>query len=238
MLHATEDRPQRIEMEGSSVRIVPLCVEEHGEALWAGTGGTANDDLWRYLFEGPFATREPFYTHLEAKEASADPLFYAIQDARSNQALGYAALMRMEPKHRVLEVGSILYTQALQRTRGGTEAMYLLGRYVFEELEYRRYEWKCNALNEPSRRAALRLGFTFEGIFRQHMIVKGSNRDTAWYSMLDSEWPLRKAEFERWLSDANFDENGQQRSRLRDASEVALARPGSPRVGFEQAPHP
>ena len=185
MLTGTTDRPQRKDIEGSSVRLVPLSAREHGESLWAGSGGAENDALWRYVFEGPFLSREPFDRHLEAKEGCADPLYYAILDARSGRALGHAALMRIEPKHRVLEVGSILYTPLLQRTRGATEAMYLLARYVFEELKYRRYEWKCNALNEPSRRAALRLGFTFEGIFRQHMIAKGENRDTAWFSMLD-----------------------------------------------------
>ncbi len=122
--------------------------------------------------------------------------------------------MRIEPEHRVIEVGNILYTRALQRTRGATEAMYLLARHVFEELGYRRYEWKCDALNEASRRAALRLGFTFEGVFRQHMIVKGRNRDTAWFSMLDCEWPVRKAAFERWLDPSNFDADGRQRSKL------------------------
>jgi RimJ/RimL family protein N-acetyltransferase len=122
--------------------------------------------------------------------------------------------MRVDPPNRVIEVGGIIYTRALQRSRGATEAMYLMARHVFEELGYRRYEWKCNALNEPSRRAALRLGFSFEGIFRQHMIIKGLNRDTAWFSMLDSEWSARKREFERWLDDSNFDSAGNQKSRL------------------------
>ena len=122
--------------------------------------------------------------------------------------------MRIEPVHRVIEVGSILYTPALQRTTAATEAMYLMARHVFEDLGYRRYEWKCNALNQASRRAALRLGFTFEGIFRSHMIVKGRSRDTAWFSMLDSEWPARKAAFERWVSPANFDHAGRQREPL------------------------
>ncbi len=125
-----------------------------------------------------------------------------------------AALMRIDTSHRVIEIGNILYTRAMQHTTAATEAMYLLASYVFEKLRFRRYEWKCNALNQPSRQAAVRLGFTFEGIFRQHMIVKGRNRDTAWFSMLDSEWPSRKREFERWLAPANFDERGQQRTRL------------------------
>ena len=145
---------------------------------------------------------------------SEDPLFFAMLEKSSGDAVGYAAFMRIEPAHRVIEVGSILFTPRLQRTVGATEAMYLMARYVFEDLGYRRYEWKCNALNAPSRRAALRLGFTFEGIFRQHMIVKGRNRDTAWFSMLDSEWPKRKAAFERWLDPANFDANGRQRVSL------------------------
>jgi len=122
--------------------------------------------------------------------------------------------MRIEPRHRVIEVGSIVYAPSLQRTRGATEAMYLMARYVFEELGYRRYEWKCNSLNAASRRAALRLGFTFEGIFRQHMIIKGRSRDTAWYSMLDSEWPRRKAAFERWLDVSNFNADGRQKTSL------------------------
>ena len=195
--------------------LVPLSAREHGDDLWAGSGGTAHSELWRYMADGPFAVREPFDVYLKAKEISQDPLYFAILDMGSDRALGHASLMRMEPKHRVIEVGNILYTPALQRTRGATEAMYLLARYVFEKLGYRRYEWKCNALNEPSRRSALRLGFSFEGIFRQHMIVKGESRDTAWFSMLDSEWPFRKKEFERWLSRSNFEENGEQRTRLK-----------------------
>jgi RimJ/RimL family protein N-acetyltransferase len=127
--------------------------------------------------------------------------------------------MRIEPVHRTIEVGSILYGEALQRTAGATEAMYLMARHVFEDLGYRRYEWKCDALNAPSRRAALRLGFRFEGIFRQHLIVKGRSRDTAWYSMLDAEWPRRKVAFERWLDPANFDAAGRQRRKLSAAGE-------------------
>ncbi len=138
-------------------------------------------------------------------------MFFAILDRASGAAVGYAAYMRIEPVHRVIEVGSILYTPQLQRTPLATEAMYLMARHVFEDLGYRRYEWKCNALNAPSRRAALRFGFTFEGIFRQHMIVKGRNRDTAWFSMLDSEWPARKANFERWLDPSNFGPDGRQK---------------------------
>ena len=145
---------------------------------------------------------------------SEDPFYFAIVDRRSGGATGRAALMRIEPAHRVIEVGSIVYSPRLQRTRGATEAMYLLAQYVFEGLRYRRYEWKCHALNGPSRAAALRLGFTFEGIFRQHMIVKGRNRDTAWYAMIDKEWPQMTARFQAWLKDENFDEMGRQKSPL------------------------
>jgi RimJ/RimL family protein N-acetyltransferase len=164
--------------------------------------------------EGPFADRAAFDLHLQRAAASEDPLFLAILDRVSATAIGYAAYMRIEPAHRVIEVGSILYTPRLQRTSLATEAMYLMARHVFEDLGYRRYEWKCNALNAPSRKAALRLGFTFEGIFRHHMIVKGRNRDTAWYSMLDSEWPARKANFERWLHPSNFGPEGGQKTSL------------------------
>jgi len=207
-------RPQRTRLEGRAVSIVPLDPVAHAGALFAGAGGERNEALWTYLFEGPFDSRVAFDAHLNQKASSDDPLFLAILDKPSGDAVGYAAYMRIEPAHRVIEVGSILFTPRLQRTIGATEAMYLMARHIFEDLGYRRYEWKCNALNAPSRSAAERLGFTFEGIFRQHMIIKGRNRDTAWFSMLDSEWPRRKAAFERWLDLSNFDANGQQRVSL------------------------
>ena len=141
-------------------------------------------------------------------------MFFSILDGDA-RAVGYASLMRIDAKNRVVEVGNILYGPRLQKTRAATEAMYLMARYVFEDLHYRRYEWKCNALNEPSRRAAERYGFVFEGLFRQHMLIKGQNRDTTWFSMLDSEWPARKAAFERWLDPANFDSDGRQKNSLK-----------------------
>jgi RimJ/RimL family protein N-acetyltransferase len=203
-----------VTLTGRYVDVVPLDVTAHGAALYAATAGPEHDWLWTYLFDGPFDDESTFMRALTNKAASQDPLFFAIVDRATGKAVGVAALMRIEPAHRVIEVGSILYAPALQRTRGSTEAMYLLARYVFETLGYRRYEWKCHALNEPSRAAALRLGFTFEGIFRQHMIIKGRNRDTAWYSMLDVEWPARKRAFEAWLAPENFDGNGRQKTRL------------------------
>ena len=208
------NRPQRTTLDGRAVCVVPLDPVVHAGTLFKGACGEENERLWLYLFEGPFATRAAFDSHLQNKARSEDPLFFAIVDKPSGDAIGYAAYMRIEPTHRVIEVGSILYTPRLQRTIGATEAMYLMARHVFDDLGYRRYEWKCNALNAPSRSAALRLGFTFEGIFRQHMIIKGRNRDTAWYSMLDSEWPKRKAAFERWLDPSNFDASGRQKVSL------------------------
>jgi RimJ/RimL family protein N-acetyltransferase len=213
-------RPQRRTLDGRVVSIIPLNPVAHADALFKCACGKENEPLWLYLFEGPFATRAAFDSHLQQKASSEDPLFFAILDKPSGDAIGYAAYMRIEPTHRVIEVGSILYTPRLQRTIGATEAMYLMARHVFEDLGYRRYEWKCNALNAPSRSAALRLGFTFEGIFRQHMIVKGRNRDTAWFSMLDSEWPQRKAAFERWLAPSNFDANGRQKVSLSEINAV------------------
>lgn len=207
-------RPRRTVITGQHVAIAPLDPAMHAQALWEGTQGAENEMLWAYLFAGPFTDRAEFDAYLIARAAAEDALTFAILDNASGRAVGQAALMRIEPVHRCIEVGNILYTPALQRTRGATEAMYLMARHVFEELGYRRYEWKCNALNEASRRAALRLGFTFEGVFRQHMIVKGRNRDTAWFSMLDCEWPVRKAGFERWLDPSNFDASGRQRSSL------------------------
>jgi RimJ/RimL family protein N-acetyltransferase len=212
--------PQRVRLEGGVVSIVPLDPIAHAATLYDASRGEHNNRLWRYLFEGPFAARAAFDSHLQQKASSQDPLAFAIVEKSSGEAVGYASYMRIEPAYRVIEVGSILYTPRLQRTRGATEAMYLMARHVFEDLGYRRYEWKCNALNAPSRSAALRLGFTFEGIFRQHMIIKGRNRDTAWFSMLDSEWPKRKAAFERWLDPSNFDANGKQRISLSTTNQV------------------
>jgi len=206
--------PERRVLAGRYVRLEPLAVAAHGSALWAETHGPGAAALWQYLFDEPFADERAFLDFLARKAASTDPLFYAIVAAASGRALGFETLMRIEPAHRCIEVGNILYGRSLQRTPGATEAQYLLMRYVFEDLGYRRYEWKCNALNAPSRRAALRFGFSFEGIFRAHMIVRGRSRDTAWYALLDDEWPAVKAAFERWLSPDNFDPAGNQRKTL------------------------
>jgi RimJ/RimL family protein N-acetyltransferase len=207
-------KPERIVLRGRAVSIAPLDPTAHSLALYRGTHGGGREVLWDWLFDGPFLDQVAFSASLKQKAESLDPLFYAILDNQNGEALGHASFLRIEPAHKVIEVGNILFTPSLQRTFGATEAMYLMARYVFEDLGYRRYEWKCNALNAPSRKAALRLGFTFEGIFRQHMIVKQRNRDTAWFSMLDSEWPTRKAAFERWMAPENFDAEGRQKSAL------------------------
>ncbi|MGE0444326.1 MAG: GNAT family N-acetyltransferase [Vicinamibacterales bacterium] len=193
---------------------MPLDAQRHAAALYDETCGPDRDDLWTYLPDGPYTGRQPFDQDLAAKAQSSDPLFFAIVDRASGRALGVAAYLRLDPSNRVVEVGHILFGRGLQRTAAATEAMYLMARYVFEELGYRRYEWKCDTRNEPSRRAAERLGFTFEGVFRQHMIRKGQNRDSAWFSMLDGEWPANKQAFERWLDPANFDAAGKQRRTL------------------------
>jgi RimJ/RimL family protein N-acetyltransferase len=204
--------PQRTSLEGQIVSIVPVDLSLHGATLYERI--REHDHLWTYLSDGPFADSATFTSALEQKACSEDPLFFTIVENRSGLPAGHAAYLRITPAHGVIEVGHILFTPALQRTCGATEAMYLMARHVFEDLGYRRYEWKCDTRNAPSHRAALRLGFTFEGIFRQHMIVKGGNRDTAWFSMLDSEWPSRKAALEKWLDPLNFDEEGRQRRPL------------------------
>jgi RimJ/RimL family protein N-acetyltransferase len=212
--------PQATTLRGRFVTLVPLHPTAHAVALYEASHGPEREDLWRYLFDGPYPDQATFEARLKQMGGSLDPLFFTILDNATGKPVGYASYLRIEPAHRCIEVGSILFTPALQRTPGATEAMYLMARHVFEDLGYRRYEWKCNALNEPSRRAAQRLGFTFEGIFRQHMIMKGRNRDTAWFSMLDSEWPARKANFERWLSADNFDAQGRQKQSLSGMNET------------------
>jgi RimJ/RimL family protein N-acetyltransferase len=207
-------RPQRVTLPGRFVTLVPLDPAAHGDSLCEQSHGPDKDRIWQYLFEPPFPDRASFQAHLDRKAESEDPLFFAVVDNASGAALGYQTLMRIDTAHRVIEVGNVMYGAGLQRTPGATEAQHLFAAHVFDALGYRRYEWKCNALNAPSLRAAERLGFTFEGVFRQHMIVRGRNRDTAWFSILDHEWPAAKAAFERWLAPENFDAEGRQRESL------------------------
>ena len=201
-----------VTLRGRTVTLEPLDAERHAAGLWQAVQG--HDDLWTWLFDGPFATEAALRQSLEEKQAGKSAVFLAIIPNETAKAAGYASFMRIEPAHGVVEVGNILLSPILQRTTAATEAMYLMARHIFDDLAYRRYEWKCNAQNQPSRRAAQRLGFTYEGIFRQHLVVKDRNRETAWFSMLDHEWPARKQAFESWLSPANFDESGNQRQPL------------------------
>jgi len=199
--------PGPVALNGRYGRIEKLKTE-HAASLWDAVQG--HDAIWTYMSQyGPFAGADEFFGWVRQRTALADPYSYAIVNS-ADRCVGIATLMEIKPAMRVIEVGHIVYSPALQRTPLGTEAQYLLARYAFETLRYRRYEWKCNALNAASRSAALRYGFTFEGILRQHMIAKGRNRDTAYFSMLDNEWPKRKAKFERWLSPDNFTADGRQ----------------------------
>jgi RimJ/RimL family protein N-acetyltransferase len=199
-------RPEPVTLEGRFGRVEKLLAE-HSAFLWDAVRG--HDGLWTYMPGGPFDDDRSFAAWVAERTALDDPYFYAVVNAAGN-AVGIFALMEIRENSRVIEVGNVLYSPALQRTALATEAQYLLARYVFETLGYRRYEWKCDALNAASQRAARRYGFMFEGIFRQHRIVKGRNRDTAWFSILDTEWPARKAAFERWLAPDNFSADGGQ----------------------------
>jgi RimJ/RimL family protein N-acetyltransferase len=204
-------RPGPVTLQGRYGHVEKLKAE-HANNLWPLLKD--DDTIWTYMSAyGPFADRAEFSAWLASRPALDDPYSYAIID-KDGRCVGIATLMEIRPAMRVIEVGHIVYSPALQRTPLGTEAQYLLACYAFETLGYRRYEWKCNALNAPSRRAALRYGFKFEGILRQQMIAKGRNRDTAMFSMLDREWPARKAAFERWLAPDNFDANGKQKLSL------------------------
>ena len=208
-------RPPRLPIDGRHCRIEPLDAARHAESLFAAYQLDRTGGLWTYMAYGPFARREEFVAWAEAAARSEDPLYHAIVDRASGRAVGVAAYLRIEPAVGVIEIGAIAYSPLLQRTAAATEAMYLMMRRAFDELGYRRYEWKCDALNAPSRAAADRLGFCFEGVFRQATLYKGRNRDTAWHSIIDREWPERKAAFEAWLDPANFDGEGRQRARLR-----------------------
>ena len=203
--------PGPVTLKGRTGTVERLNAARHGPELWNAMRG--HDAIWAYIPAGPFADEAPFFAYIAACEQNKERIFYAVVDG-SGRAIGLLSLMEIRPAMRVAEVGNIVYSPALQRTPLATEAQYLIARYAFETLGYRRYEWKCNALNAGSRRAAKRFGFSYEGLFRQHMIVKGRNRDTAWFSILDSEWPERKAAFERWLAPENFDRDGRQKTKL------------------------
>jgi len=216
-------------IEGPTVRLEPLDPDRHGPSLFAAAQGPGADPLlWTYLSYGPFADAGEFTAWLRASAASTDPLFYAIVDRASGQARGMASYLRITPAHGVIEIGHIWFGAGLQRTPEATEAIYLLSRHAFDDLGYRRLEWKCDALNARSRRAADRFGFTFEGIFRQHVVVKSRNRDTAWFAIVDRDWPVIRAAYEAWLSPNNLDSEGRQRRSLAEMRADAIARANAP----------
>jgi RimJ/RimL family protein N-acetyltransferase len=205
------------------VTLEPLQAS-HAEGLFPHIGGTEHGWLWDYMLGEPPLTVDELRTYLETFEKSETSILWAIRvhaekdGSKTDELMGYIGLLNIVPVHRSIEVGHVMYSRALQRTTPATESVFLLARYALRDLGYRRLEWKCNNLNESSKKAALRYGFNYEGVFRQHMIIKGRNRDTAWYSLLDSEWAEGGVEagFERWLDETNFDAQGKQKRRLED----------------------
>lgn len=205
--------PERTVLTGRYVRLEPLNAQTHGAALYAASSAPGAEDRFRYMPEQPPTDAADFDGWLQQAQESPDPLYFAVVDQKTQQAEGRQALMRIDPANGVIEIGAIVWGPRLARTRGATEALFLFADHVFG-LGYRRFEWKCNDLNEPSKRAAARFGFRPEGVFRQHLVVKGLNRDTAWFSILDAEWPALREEYVRWLSPENFADDGTQLSRL------------------------
>ena len=212
--------PAGLTLEGKHIRLDPLEADDHAADLFAAFSG--HDALWDYMPYGPFSSASAYHRWVKDHQGRNDPVFFALTDTATGHALGVASYLRITPDSGSIEVGHICLSPALQRTPAATEAMFLMMDWAFRA-GYRRYEWKCNALNLPSRRAAQRLGFSYEGIFRNHTVSKGRNRDTAWFSVIDSEWPALREAFAAWLAPANFDATGQQRERLSDLSQLVRA---------------
>jgi RimJ/RimL family protein N-acetyltransferase len=208
-------RPERLTLNGRFCRLEALDAAGHGDTLFTASMAPGAEERFRYLGDSP-QDRASFEGWLQKAAASSDPLFYAVIDTATGRCEGRQALMRITPEHGVIEIGNVLWGPAIARTRIATEALFLHAAYIFDTLGYRRFEWKCNALNAPSRRAAERFGFEYEGTFRQHMVQKGRSRDTAWFAMIDIEWPRLRQAFERWLAPENFDSAGRQKARLED----------------------
>ncbi len=209
-------RPERIPLEGRFVRLEPFKAALHGDGLFDAATCDDADQRFRWLPEYPPSTRPDFQPWLEQAEASEDPLYFAVIEKKTGKVGGRQTLMRIDEANGVIETGHIYWGPLISRRPASTEAFFLFAKYVFDTLGYRRFEWKCNNRNEPSKRAALRYGMQAEGVFRQLSIVKGENRDTAWFSMIDKEWPTAKRTFEQWLAPENFDEEGRQIRRLED----------------------
>jgi RimJ/RimL family protein N-acetyltransferase len=206
-------RPARVVLDGRYARLEPLAAS-HAPDLFAAASAPGADRLFAYLFDEPPRDLEDMRAWTARAVATEDQVYAAVIDKATGRAAGRQALMRIVPEHGVIEIGNILWGSGISRTRVATEALYLAARHVFEDLGYRRFEWKCNDLNEPSKAAARRFGFSYEGLFRQHMWTKGANRDTAWFAMLDAEWTGFRREYDRWLDPGNFDPSGTQLSRL------------------------
>jgi RimJ/RimL family protein N-acetyltransferase len=221
--------PPRTSLQGAHVRLEPLNTTKHAARLFDTYAASPDASNWTYLPYGPFASAGEYTAWVESMAAGDDPLAFAIVGPTNGQPLGVASYLRINPAHGSIEVGHLSYSPALQRTAAATEAMYLMMRRAFEELGYRRYEWKCDSRNAPSRRAAERLGFRYEGTFRNALVMKGRNRDTAWFSIIDKEWPAIRSALESWLDSSNFDEAGRQRRRLQTWM------PGS-KPAFDEAP--
>lgn len=212
---APVEAPRPTTLRGLHVLLRPLDAAADADSLYAVSHPPEGDAaIWTYLFEGPFESPEEMHEALAGAETSDDPLFFTLAGLPDERPLGIASYLRIEPEHGTVEIGNVWFGTPLQRTTAATEAIYLLARHAFDELGYRRLEWKCNALNTASRRAAERFGFSFEGVFRKHFVVKGRNRDTAWYAIVDDEWPAIRAGFEAWLAAANFDAAGAQKRPL------------------------
>jgi len=216
-------RPERRVLEGRYVRLEPLEPARHGDGLYEASTLSDSDERFRWLSEYRPNTRAEFQPWLDKAFASEDPLFFVVIDKASGKIAGRQSLMRIDANSGVIEIGHIHWSSLVARTPAATEAQYLFQRHVFRELGYRRYEWKCHDMNAPSKRAALRFGFTYEGLFRQHLVFKGGNRDTAWFSIIDKEWPALELAYETWLDPANFDELGRQRRRLSDCIKDAAS---------------
>jgi RimJ/RimL family protein N-acetyltransferase len=212
--------PRCTPLQGEHVRLRPVDAVADAEPFFAATHPpAAEESLWRYMFDGPYKDAAEMRQAMEWAEGTDDPLFFTILRQGEERPLGRAAYMRIEPDHGVIEIGGILFAPELQRTAAATEAIFLMACHAFDDLGYRRLEWKCDAQNEASRRAAARFGFAYEGVFRQHMVIKGRNRDTAWFAIVDGEWPGLRTGFEAWLAPENFDAQGQQKRSLEQCRE-------------------
>ncbi len=215
------ERPSHVVIEGQYARLEPLTVKDHAAGLWDAFSQDVEGHVWDYLPDGPFMSLSQFHKFTRSKEPSLDPLFFAIRDVETGKLGGFLSLLRISPEAGSIEVGFITFSPQLQNSKAGTEAVILLARLAFS-LGYRRFEWKCNALNKGSRRAAERYGFSFEGVFRQAAVVKGRNRDTAWFAMIDQEWEKIDAAYTRWLDPQNFISTGREIHSLRDMTAPIL----------------